>query len=364
MKKRALLFVLMLVLLLPSLVACGSKKESVDEDPYSDVELSKIVDFEGVDGVSVRYPEFMEYQALPNVDRTYLFYPSDQSNDNVYASILVSLVELDGLDEYMTKGSDLAEKANTYILANMINNTYGAAVSDYVGTVFEDGGSYWGLTGYLQMDGSQFDPATEEMVSSTAEVRYVGPTGYAVSVIVIALDKDITTYYNIAKDMIASVSLGGNWSTTPKQAVSYDQIPTENRVAPKKPVTTTKKTTKRRANEAPLADPFYWYDDEGDLWYFDGYDSVFIGFGDDYYLDDGELMESNDAGWDYDDDFVDPWSDAGDTYDGYGDYVDDDGYGDYVDDDGYGDYVDDDGYGDYVDDDGWGDSYDDYGDEW
>ena len=44
----------------------------------------------------------------------------------------------------------------------------------------------------------------------------------------------------------------------------------------------------------------------------------------------GEYMESNDAGWDYDDEYYDdydPWSDPGD---GWGDYSDDeDGWGDY-----------------------------------
>ena len=43
-------------------------------------------------------------------------------------------------------------------------------------------------------------------------------------------------------------------------------------------------------------------------------------------------MESNDAGWDYDDEYYDdydPWSDPGD---GWGDYSDDeDGWGDYFD---------------------------------
>ena len=51
----------------------------------------------------------------------------------------------------------------------------------------------------------------------------------------------------------------------------------------------------------------------------------------DGYIDDdtGEYMESNDAGWDYSDEYYDdydPWSDPGD---GWGDYTEDDGWGDY-----------------------------------
>ena len=58
----------------------------------------------------------------------------------------------------------------------------------------------------------------------------------------------------------------------------------------------------------------------------------YISDGSDGYIDSdsGEYMESNDAGWDYDDyyyDDYDPWSDPDD---GWGDYVDDDeGWGDY-----------------------------------
>ena len=64
--------------------------------------------------------------------------------------------------------------------------------------------------------------------------------------------------------------------------------------------------------------------------------------GSDGYIDNdtGEYMESNDAGWDYDDydyyDDYDPWSDPGDGYDAWSDPGD---YGDYYD-DGWGDYFD------------------------
>ena len=63
---------------------------------------------------------------------------------------------------------------------------------------------------------------------------------------------------------------------------------------------------------------------------------MFISYGSDGYIDSdsGEYMESNDAGWDYDDyyyDDYDPWSDPGDGWDAWsdpGDYYDD-GWGDY-----------------------------------
>ena len=77
--------------------------------------------------------------------------------------------------------------------------------------------------------------------------------------------------------------------------------------------------------------PYYWYDEDGDVWYWNGYENEFISYGSDGYIDDdtGEYMESNDAGWDYSDEYYDdydPWSDPGD---GWGDYTEDDGWGDY-----------------------------------
>ena len=73
--------------------------------------------------------------------------------------------------------------------------------------------------------------------------------------------------------------------------------------------------------------PYYWYDEDGDIWYWNGYENVFMGYGSDGYIDSdsGEYMESNDAGWDYEDEYYDdydPWSDPGDYEDGWGDYFD------------------------------------------
>lgn len=97
-------------------------------------------------------------------------------------------------------------------------------------------------------------------------------------------------------------------------------------------------------------EPYYWYDENGDIWYWNGYEDVFICDGSDGYIEDGQFFESNDAGWDYDDEYYDdydPWSDPGDDYDPWSDPGDDydDGWGDYEDD---WDYYDD-GWGDYFD---------------
>lgn len=90
-----------------------------------------------------------------------------------------------------------------------------------------------------------------------------------------------------------------------------------------------------KSDPGDYGSPYYWTDDDGDLWYWNGYEDQYIGSGDDYYVDGDQYYESNDAGWDYDDyDYDDGYyesNDAGwdydDSYDVYYDY--DDGMGDY-----------------------------------
>ena len=108
--------------------------------------------------------------------------------------------------------------------------------------------------------------------------------------------------------MLETLSYTAGWSTAPKARPAYS------------------------GDTGDYGTPYYWYDEDGDIWYWNGYENEFIGYGSDGYIDEdtGEYMESNDAGWDYDDEYYDdydPWSDPGD---GWGDDSDDeDGWGDY-----------------------------------
>ena len=145
------------------------------------------------------------------------------------------------------------------------------------------------------------------------QIRYVGPTGYVVVMSSLALEDRIATYYAIGKNMMDSIGLEGDWSTAPK------------------PKPTTGGSGGAWSDTGDYGTAYYWYDEDGDIWYWNGYENEFISYGSDGYIDDdtGEYMESNDAGWDYSDEYYDdydPWSDPGD---GWGDYTEDDGWGDY-----------------------------------
>ena len=173
---------------------------------------------------------------------------------------------------------------------------------------FKDNGDYYSLTGYMWLDGDIFSDGPSQPVRGCMEVRYYGPTGYALVATTIALEGRIRNYFDICNNMLTTLSYTAGWSTAPKARPAYS------------------------GDTGDYGTPYYWYDEDGDIWYWNGYANEFIGYGSDGYIDEdsGEYMESNDAGWDYDDEYYDdydPWSDPGD---GWGDYSDDeDGWGDY-----------------------------------
>ena len=160
------------------------------------------------------------------------------------------------------------------------------------------------------------------------EIRYHGPTGYALTTVALAPAHRIDTYSALRQSMLGTCTYTNDWATAPKAAPETPASPADG------------------SDPGDANTPYYWYDEDGDIWYWDGEKNEFIGFGNDYYIDDdGNYYESNDAGWD-----PDAWSDPGDYGDDY--YYDDYWYDD---DDYYDDY--DDYYYDEYYDDGWGDDF-------
>ena len=289
--------------------------------------------------VSINYPIQMEAFAQSNT----LSFDAvmKDGTDDLYSNILITFQPISGYDTYMEKGAGTAESYMVKMLDQFMNNMYGDYLIKSLGSDFKDNGDYYSITGYMWIDGSIFTGNNlSQPVRGCMEVRYYGPTGYALIASTVALDSRIQNYFDICNNMLTTLSYTTGWSTAPKARPEQ----------PKQPAYS--------GDSGDYGTSYYWYDEDGDIWYWNGYENVFMGFGSDSYIDSdtGEYMESNDAGWDYEDEY-------------YDDY--DDGWGDYVDeyDDGWGDYVDDyDPWSDPGDgDDAWsdpGDYYDDYDDGW
>ena len=271
--------------------------------------------------ISISYPSStMTGAQHPNIENSLSFNAiNEDGTDDYYSNILFSLLKIDGYDDYLSRGYATAKEYMQRMLFDAINSMYPDKLLKSIATDCVDGGWYYGITGFVWLDGSVFANAPSQPVRATFEIRYVGPTGYALVTSVISLENRIQNYYDIACNMLATATYGGDWSTAPK------------------PVPASRPAG---SDSGDYGTPYYWYDSDGDVWYWNGYEDVFIGYGDSYYIDDdGQYYESNDAGWDddawyddgygdyfdYEDDY-DPWSDPGDYYDGY-----DDGWGDYFD---------------------------------
>lgn len=283
--------------------------------PTPDDELNQTACFPGsFTNVSIKYPIQMEAHEHPNVDNSLSFNAvMEDGMDDCYSNIVIAFQPISGYDSYMEKGAASAKPYMVKMLDDFMKGMYGDKLIQSFGSDFKDNGDYYSLTGYMWLDGSIFSDGPSQPVRGCMEVRYYGPTGYALVATTIALEGRIHNYFEICNNMLETISYTAGWSTAPKP------VPTQATYS---------------GDTGDYGTPYYWYDEDGDVWYWNGYENEFISYGSDGYIDDdsGEYMESNDAGWDYSDEYYDdydPWSDPGDGWDDYS--YDDEGWGDYFD---------------------------------
>lgn len=351
-----------------------SRLASLSFAPTSDDPLSETAYFPGkFEGFSVNYPGRMSAVPHTKVANALNFFNKAVPNGSPdkHSFITMSFHPLVNSDEYLTKGAYLAKPALTMIMNNAMQTLYGDYLIKSLGTDFQDKGSYYSVTGYMALSSKLFvDPAEGETLMGIMELRYFGPTGYILACTSVAPVDSIENYYKISLNMLDTCTYKTDWSTQPpaKKAAKTSQPVKKSK---------TKQVTTKKASKQTTVETYYWTDADGDVWYFNGYEDIFYCFGSDGYIDDdGDFMESNDAGWDFDEyDYDDEleFNDYDELYDSYlydEDYDDDDlEYNDYYDYDysDYGDYdYDDYGYDDYSYDYGGYDDYgyDDYGDDW
>ncbi len=295
--------------------------------PTPEDELLQTIAFPGdFAGISVNYPITMNAKKHPTLSAGLSFNAEmEEGTDDIFANITASFQPISGYDDYMTQGSATATKYMRIMLEQLSSSMYGDYLLKTIGSEVKDCGSYYSIVGYLWLDGSVFlNTAADTPVRATMEIRYYGPFGYVLVTTAIALENRIENYYRIACKIADSCTIDTGWSTAPKP------IPAD--------AGSRKSQFSGGSDSGDYGTPYYWYDSDGDVWYWNGYEDEFIGFGNDYYIEDGQFYESNDAGWDYDDsdwyyydDDYDIWSDPGDGADAWsdpGDYYDD-GWGDY-----------------------------------
>ena len=285
--------------------------------PTPDDELNQTASFPGgFPNVTINYPIQMEAHEHPSVSNALSFNAvMEEGTEDYYSNIMIAFQPISGYDDYMTQGAAVAKPYMKHMLDGLLSSMYGNKVLKSFGSNFKNNGDHYSMTGYLWLDGSIFADGPNQPVRGCIEVRYYGPTGYALVAVTIAVEGRIRNYFDICNNMLETISYTAGWSTAPK-------------AVPSQPAS-------QGSDPGDYGSPYYWYDEDGDVWYWNGYENEFISYGSDGYIDDdtGEYMEANDAGWDpgeedYYDDY-NPWSDPGDGWDDYA--YDDEGWGDYFD---------------------------------
>lgn len=281
--------------------------------PTPEDELNQTAYFpDGFTNVSIDYPIQLAANPHPNVSNALSFNAvMEDGTDDYYSNILIAFQPISGYDPYMEDGAASAKPYMMHMLEDFMKSMYGGYLLKSFGSDFKDNGDYYSLTGYLWLDGSVFANGPSQPVRGTMEVRYYGPTGYALVATCVSLEGRIRNYFDICNNMLTTISYTAGWSTAPKPR-------------PAQPAYS--------GDSGDYGTPYYWYDEDGDIWYWNGYENEFISYGSSGYIDSdsGEYMENNDAGWDYEDEYYDdydPWSDPGDSWDDYA--YDDEGWGDY-----------------------------------
>ena len=268
--------------------------------------LTETASFQGdFSKVNIQYPKTMTATLRSDFENGLSFNALlEDGTDDYYSNILIAFMHINGYDPYMSQGEGTAKIYMKDMMDKLAASVYGNKVLQNIGTDFTDHGDYYSMIGYLWLDSSIFGGGLTQPVRGTMEIRYYGPTGYALVAMTFSLESRIQNYFLICNKLLDSCNYTAMWSTSPKPA-------------PARPAA-------RPSDSGDYGTPYYWYDEDGDVWYWNGYSNEFIGFGDDYYIGDDGYYESNDDGWDpeyydYYDDY-DPWSDPGDGWEDWDDW--------------------------------------------
>ena len=97
------------------------------------------------------------------------------------------------------------------MLDDFMKGMYGDKLIQSFGSDFKDNGDYYSLTGYMWLDGSIFSDGPSQPVRGCMEVRYYGPTGYALVATTIAPEGRIHNYFEICNNMLETISYTAGW---------------------------------------------------------------------------------------------------------------------------------------------------------
>lgn len=174
---------------------------------------------DGFPNVSIKYPAEMTADPQPNVHNALNFNAvMGDGTDDYYSNILIAFQPISGFDSYMEQGATTAKTYMGKMLDDFMKTMYGDKILKLTGSDFEDNGDYYSITGHIWFDSSIFvsPEGLSQPVRGCMEVRYYGPTDYALVAVTVALEDRLQNYVDICNHMLDTLSYSVDWSTAPK----------------------------------------------------------------------------------------------------------------------------------------------------
>ena len=187
--------------------------------PVPDDELDQTASFPGgFPNVTINYPSQMEAHEHPRVSNALSFNAvMEAGTEDYYSNIMIAFQPISGYDDYMTQGAAVAKPYMKHMLDGLLSSMYGNKVLKSFGSNFKDNGDHYSMTGYMWLDGSIFNDGPNQPVRGCIEVRYYGPTGYALVAVTIAVEGRIRNY----SDTDGVIYY---YSNSPGDNIGYDSV--------------------------------------------------------------------------------------------------------------------------------------------
>lgn len=296
----------------------GSSELPIEKIPAPTAEdaLTNTMALPEYESIVVPYPETMIQKEGSSAARQLQL---EAINDEATNTLIINWYSVgDSFDDGLNSTPDNAN--NTFLSITEIlckRLTGDDKFISSIGSDFEDGGDYYGISYYVWMSGSAIDSSVTSPVRGVLECRYYGPVGSLLIAFSLADEENIRNYYDIGTNILNAMDVHSDWKTADGVAAAEAKVKAEaeaKAAADAKAEADAKAAADAKAKTEAGNNTANQGNGQGGYYEEDYYE-------DDYYYDYKEDF--------YDPDYYDPndWGDPGDYYDDY--YYDDYYYDDY-----------------------------------
>ena len=194
--------------------------------------LNQTIAFPGNFGnVTINYPAQMNaYPYVSYTDSLGFDALVKNGTDDYYTNIMIGFQPIAGYDDNMTKGLASAQPYLENMMQTLLQNMYGANLTQFIGANCIDGGDHYSIVGSMWMSSGIFGDGSSVPLRANMEVRYYGPTGYAMVIMVIAPESRLQNYVDIANNMLTTCAYTAGWHRRRMQRNLTAPVMTESHI--------------------------------------------------------------------------------------------------------------------------------------